>query len=101
MKKLLNEGYQLHNFISSSGSGNVIHYGSDFLTSSGSASIKVTVPVPRHCLGARVSLPLHSILSCLDETVLAPNAGLQLLIFIIFTTQKVIKSFLFFVMENQ
>ncbi len=42
MKKMLNEGNQIHNFTSSSGSG------SDFLTSngsgSGSASQKVTVP---------------------------------------------------------
>jgi hypothetical protein len=44
MKKLLNEGNQIHNYISSSGSG----FGSDFLTSygsaSGSTSQKVTVP---------------------------------------------------------
>ncbi len=51
MKKILNEGNQIHNFISSSGSGTVINYdsGSDFLTSydSGSNSQKVpTVPVP-------------------------------------------------------
>jgi hypothetical protein len=56
---MLNEGNQKHNFnyfISSSGSGTVINYGScfDFLTSygSGSASQKVTVPtvlVPEHC----------------------------------------------------
>ena len=36
MKKILNEGNQIHNFISSSGSGTVINYGSgsssDFLT---------------------------------------------------------------------
>ncbi len=42
MKKMLNEGKQKHNFISSSGSGAVINYssgsGSDFLTS--------YVPVP-------------------------------------------------------
>ncbi len=52
-----NEGNQIHNFISSSGSGTVISYGSgsDFLTSygsgSGSTSQKVTVPVPvpQHC----------------------------------------------------
>ncbi len=48
MKKILNEGNQKHNFISSSGSGTVINYGSgsDFLTSygSGSTSQKVTVP---------------------------------------------------------
>jgi hypothetical protein len=49
----------IHNFISSSGSGTVINYGSgsDFLTSygSGSTSQKVTVPtvpvpVPQHCV---------------------------------------------------
>jgi hypothetical protein len=64
MKKMSNEGNQIHNFISSSGSGTVINYGSgsgsDFLTSygsgygSGSTSQKVTVPtvpvpVPQHC----------------------------------------------------
>ncbi len=42
------EGNQIHNFISTSGSGIVINYGSgsDFLTSygSGSTSQKVTVP---------------------------------------------------------
>ncbi len=54
-KKMFNEGHQIHNFISSYGSG------SDFLTSygsgygSGSTSQKVTVPtvpvpVPQHCL---------------------------------------------------
>ncbi len=62
---MFNEGNQIHNFISSSGSGTVINYGSgsgsDFLTSygSGSPSQKVTVPtvpvpvpvpVPQHCL---------------------------------------------------
>jgi hypothetical protein len=63
---MLNEGNQIHNFMSSSGSGSVINYGSgsgsDFLTSyssgsgsgSGSKSRKVTVPtvpvpVPQHC----------------------------------------------------
>ncbi len=50
MKKMLNEGNQKHNFISSSGSGTVNYYGSgsDFLTSygscSGSTNQKVTVP---------------------------------------------------------
>jgi hypothetical protein len=43
----------IHNFISSSGSGTVINYGSgfDFFTSyrSGSTSQKVAVPVPQHC----------------------------------------------------
>jgi hypothetical protein len=61
MKKMFNEGNQIPNLISSSGSGTVINYGSgsDFLTShgsgygSGSTSQKVTVPtvpvpVPQH-----------------------------------------------------
>jgi hypothetical protein len=48
---MLNEGNQIHNFISSSGSGTVIYFGSDFLTcyGSGSTSQKFTpptVPVP-------------------------------------------------------
>ncbi len=53
---MVNEGNQIHNFISCSGSGTVINYGSDFLTSycsgSGSTSKKVTVPtvpVPQRC----------------------------------------------------
>ncbi len=53
MKKMLNEGNQIHNFIFSCCSGTVINYGSgsDFLTSygSGSTSQKVTVPVPQRC----------------------------------------------------
>ena len=60
MKNMLNEGNQIQNCISSSGSGTVINYGSgsDFLTSYGSGSVssstsqKVTVPtaqVPQHC----------------------------------------------------
>jgi hypothetical protein len=65
MKKMFNEGNQIHNFMSSSGSGSVINCGSgsDFLTSyssgsgSGSKSQKVTVPtvpvpVPQHWLKA-------------------------------------------------
>ncbi len=63
MKKMFNEGNQIYNLISSSGSGTVINdgSGSDFLTSygsgygSGSTSQKVTVPtvpvpvpVPQH-----------------------------------------------------
>ncbi len=56
---MFNEGNQIHNFMSSFGSGNVINYGSGshFLTSygSGSTSQKVTVPtvpvpVPQHCI---------------------------------------------------
>jgi hypothetical protein len=67
MKNIFNVGNQIHNFMSSSGSGTVINYGSgsDFLTSygsgygSGSTSQKVTVPtvpvpvpvpVPQHCV---------------------------------------------------
>ncbi len=60
MKKMFNERNQIHNCMSSSGSGNVINYssgsGSHFLTSygsgSGSTSQKVTVPtvpVTQHC----------------------------------------------------
>ncbi len=63
MKKILDEGNQIHNFISSSGSGTVINYGSgsDFLTSNGSSSgsgstsqkvtvptVPVPIPVPQH-----------------------------------------------------
>ncbi len=63
MKKMFIEGNQIHKFMSSSGSGTVINYGSgsgsDFLTSYGSGSVsgstsqKVTVPtvpvpVPQH-----------------------------------------------------
>jgi hypothetical protein len=57
---MLNEGSQIHNFISSSGSGTVINYGSgsDFLTSygsyscsgSGSTCQKVTVPYVDVCI---------------------------------------------------
>jgi hypothetical protein len=49
MEKMFNEGNQIHNFMSGSGSGSVINYGSgsDFLTSygsgSGSTSQKVTI----------------------------------------------------------
>jgi hypothetical protein len=70
MKKKFNEGNQIHNFMSSSGSRTVINYGSgsgsDFLTSngsgygSGSTSQKVTVPtvpvpVPQHCVNLLLS----------------------------------------------
>jgi hypothetical protein len=61
---MLNEGNQIHNFISSSGSGTVSNYGSgsDFLTSYGSGSTRQkvtvpTVPVPQHCIpdpGSRI-----------------------------------------------
>ena len=61
MKKMFNEGNQILNFMSSSGSGTVINYGSgsgsNFLTSYGSGStsqkvtvptVQVPVPVPQH-----------------------------------------------------
>jgi hypothetical protein len=61
---MLNEVNQIHNFISSSGSGTVINYGSvsDFLTSCGSGcgsgstrqKITVLVPVPQHCWNAGI-----------------------------------------------
>ncbi len=86
---MLNEGNQIHNFMSSSGSGSVINYGSgsvinygsgsgsDFLTSyssgsgSGSKSQKVTVPtvpvpVPQHC-------PILS--NILNECIITGCAG--------------------------
>jgi hypothetical protein len=65
---MLNEGNQIHNFISSSGSGTVINYGSSsgshFLTSYGSSpgstrqkvtvpTVSVPVPVPQHCFFAQ------------------------------------------------
>ncbi len=70
IKKIFNEGNQIHNFLSSSGSGTLFNYGSgsgsDFLTSygsgygSGSTSQKVTVPtvpvpVPQHCITVAVN----------------------------------------------
>ncbi len=66
MKKIFNEENQIHNFMSSSGSGTVINYGSDsgsdFLTSyssgygSGSTSQKVTVPT----VPVPVPVPIHN-----------------------------------------
>ncbi len=67
MKKMFNEGNQIHNFMSSSCPGTVINYGSgsgsDFLTSYGSGygsvstgkkvtvpTVPVPVPVPQHCI---------------------------------------------------
>ncbi len=48
MKKMLNEGNQIHNFISSSGSDFLKSYGS------GSTSQKVTVPT------VQVPVPFHN-----------------------------------------
>jgi hypothetical protein len=63
MKKMFNEGNQIHNLISSSGSG------TDFLTSygssygSGSTSQKVTVPTVPVPVPAPVPVPQH----CFEE----------------------------------
>ncbi len=51
---LIEDRNQIHNYISSSGSGTAVNNcGSDFLTSygagSGSTSPKIAVPVPQHC----------------------------------------------------
>ncbi len=95
---MFNEGNQIHNFMSSSGSGTVINYGSgsgsDFLTSygsgygSGSTSQKVTVPtvpvpVPQHWVVLYSGLYPHSIYllsspmkghkSCRGETETLPT----------------------------
>ncbi len=70
-EKFFNECNQIHNFISSSGSGTVINYGSgsDFLTNygsgsgSGSTSQKVTVPpvpVPQHCQSESVPMDVRT-----------------------------------------
>ncbi len=71
MKKMVNEGNQIHNFRSSSGSGTVINYGSgsDFLTSYGSdygssstsqkvtvPTVSVPVPVPQHWYKASIKI---------------------------------------------
>jgi hypothetical protein len=56
---MLNEGNQIHIFISSSGSGVVINYGSgsDFLTSYGSSSTSQKVTVPTIPFPLLVTLP--------------------------------------------
>ncbi len=51
MKKVLNEGNTMHNFISSSGSRTVIDSGSDLLTSYGSGST---------CQKVRVRFQFHN-----------------------------------------
>ena len=70
MEKMFNEGNQVHNFMSSSGSGTVINYGSgsssDFSTSYGPGS----VPVKKICFippskNVKTSLTLGSELSSL------------------------------------
>jgi hypothetical protein len=80
---MFNEGNQIHNLISSSGSGTVINYGSgsDFLTSygsgSGSTSQKITVPtvpvpVPQHWYSEQCPLDGHPLVvhhNCTDDTL--------------------------------
>ncbi len=62
---MLNEGNQIHNFMSSYGSWSVINYGSgsDFLTNyssgSGSKSQKVTVPTVPIPVPIPVPVPQH------------------------------------------
>ncbi len=60
-KKKFNEGNQIHNFMSSSGSGIVINYGSgsDFLTSYGSGSTSQKVTVPTVPVPVPVPVPQH------------------------------------------
>ncbi len=54
MKKIFNEGNQIHNFMSSSGSGTVINYGSgsgsDFLPSYGSTITECCPPLHYYVL---------------------------------------------------
>jgi hypothetical protein len=71
-EKMLNEGNQIHNFISSSGS--------DFLTSYGSGSARqkvpvptVPVPVPQHCL-PKIHLNTLSQFLLVYSTVFTPQA---------------------------
>jgi hypothetical protein len=61
MKKVFNEGNQIHNFISSSGSETVINYGSG----SGSTSQKVTVPT--------VPVPQNTGVMLSHEMIKRPN----------------------------
>ena len=66
MIKMFNEGNQIHNFMSSSGSDFLTSYGSG----SGSTSQKVTVPtvpVPQHCF-----LPIPDPVSGVKK---APDSG--------------------------
>ncbi len=94
MKKMFNEGNQIHYFMSSSGSGSVINYGSgsDFLSSygsgygSGSTSQKVTVPtvpvpvpVPQHCHEELLSFCLQKPLALQREHRALQNMNTLLL----------------------
>ncbi len=89
-EKMLNEGNQIHNFISSSCSGTLINYGSgsDFLTSYGSGSTRQkvtvpTVPVPQHWYkmhikgGNKIRVQLHRSDSRSCFLVLVNNVGTE------------------------
>jgi hypothetical protein len=76
MKIFFNEGNQIHNIISSSGSGTVINYGSGYGSDSdsGSTSQKVTVPtvpVPQHWSWYRSFAPFLTYLSNANKNSLA------------------------------
>jgi hypothetical protein len=81
MKKMFNEGNQIQNIISSSGSGTVINYdsGSDFSTSYGSGSTSQKVKVPT------VSVPQHWGQACDDLSVLRIICGY---LYILLVTEK-------------
>ncbi len=49
MKRMFNEGNQIHNLISSSGSDFSTSYGSGYGSGSTSEKVTVPVPVPQHC----------------------------------------------------
>jgi hypothetical protein len=85
MKKTFIEGNQIHNFISSSGSGTVINYGSGY--GSGSTSQKVTVPtvpvpvpVPQHCK-KRLKKSKNVFFKCVLDVNFAPIKGSVFFIF--------------------
>jgi hypothetical protein len=77
---MFNKGNQIHNLISSSGSGTVINYGSgsssDFLTSygsgygSGSTSQKVTVPLVKKLRFLRFRFRFHNTANISCQTTL-------------------------------
>jgi hypothetical protein len=72
---MLSEGNQIHNFISSSGPGTVINYGSgsDFLTSYGSGSTGQKVTVTQRCLKRLgPALLLHDVALVLSNVLQDP-----------------------------
>jgi hypothetical protein len=89
MKKMLNEGNQIHNFMSSSGSGTVINYGSgsgsDFLTNYGSGSVSGSTT-----LVLVVDLAGHELFRCQVENNLILNTGFFFLVicWVLFTVMQ-------------